>query len=1097
MRKILLILVTLLTVCVSGAWAETLNLTPSSGSYESSSGNYVKVWTSSTTPQVTITASANNMDKRQTDTYLLWHSGTAASSDYIITLPAGYLITGYTITAQGNTANQTITVGSSTTTFTTSSSSTFSLSSLVNKSAKFVLTGANASGLKITNIAIDYIEVDYTSQITSVGSLSNNKAYKIVCPRGFLTTQSDNLGSTVKNNEWSAKNFAILSYNNSYYLYSITDSKFVKSDATLTSTPQSALALSAQSGEYADTYQMTIGGSGYYVNSSSSYTYGIVINGTSALDDGNHYAILEVGDYDYTTNLEWARFIANDVLTTLSTITAYNSTASSAISTVASAATIGAIETAVNNAVAINVAFKNKLTTTAYLSTTGANISGASFSTDCAWRLQNYNPSTGTFKIYNAAHTTYIAPLPSQDYTAATATTNSASAGNYTIQTLAVEDVYYLGLTMPSVSSGHPALHYQDAGQKAVRWSWDSSTDASMWIVENVYGVTYNHYTVADPEDPSTDGASLQASSTDYYVSGTEVDYSEPLDALSPVTTLNTTPSSAAIDRDVIVNYYYLSSATLPFTTSTITNGDFDDVTWYYVTVNGFPTYAANSKMTVDNNNGPFLHDRWCFVGDAFTGVQIYCETTGATCPLNIATLASNGIPTLSASSTNSRWYVLDSSGDIQFFQKSGSTTYSLNQLGGAPYGGSYNWNVGLYDQGGTNFVLTEANNTSASTKISAAKTAIESDVLYTNSGTIGYPSSTAKSTLDAVITTANTTKTPSNYIALRSAWSTYKSTNDVTVPSTGFYRFFNSTSSCYAKPAGDGNVIEQTTTGTDKTTIFYLDGSNYLVAYNDGYVVSDCNKTGLMSDAPSAVTFEHPATGTYGTIAIKANSTSSGGNRYWYSHLTSEVNTKIDKQSDSNSNRCEWSVTTVTSLPITFRGEYASFYSPVDLEIPNNSNLKVYTGGEVNNGWMTLNEVTGTLPANTGVILHYDGWTEETTINFNILSTSATGGTGQLLGTFAAETCDASSIMVLGKSGDDWGIYEYTGTTLGGFKAYMNKLGSPVKGFAFNFADADAIVKVLNGEQQNGECYDLSGRRVSKPVKGMYIINGKKVIVK
>ena len=34
-----------------------------------------------------------------------------------------------------------------------------------------------------------------------------------------------------------------------------------------------------------------------------------------------------------------------------------------------------------------------------------------------------------------------------------------------------------------------------------------------------------------------------------------------------------------------------------------------------------------------------------------------------------------------------------------------------------------------------------------------------------------------------------------------------------------------------------------------------------------------------------------------------------------------------------------------VTSLPITFKGEYASFYSPVDLTIPDNANLKVYTG--------------------------------------------------------------------------------------------------------------------------------------------------------
>jgi len=31
----------------------------------------------------------------------------------------------------------------------------------------------------------------------------------------------------------------------------------------------------------------------------------------------------------------------------------------------------------------------------------------------------------------------------------------------------------------------------------------------------------------------------------------------------------------------------------------------------------------------------------------------------------------------------------------------------------------------------------------------------------------------------------------------------------------------------------------------------------------------------------------------------------------------------------------------------------------------------------------------------------------------------------------------------------------------------------------------------------QTNACYDLTGRRVQKPVKGLYIINGRKVVVK
>ena len=38
---------------------------------------------------------------------------------------------------------------------------------------------------------------------------------------------------------------------------------------------------------------------------------------------------------------------------------------------------------------------------------------------------------------------------------------------------------------------------------------------------------------------------------------------------------------------------------------------------------------------------------------------------------------------------------------------------------------------------------------------------------------------------------------------------------------------------------------------------------------------------------------------------------------------------------------------------------------------------------------------------------------------------------------------------------------------------------------------------EVIEPAQQNGVVYDLSGRRVAKAQNGLYIVNGKKVIVK
>jgi hypothetical protein len=36
-----------------------------------------------------------------------------------------------------------------------------------------------------------------------------------------------------------------------------------------------------------------------------------------------------------------------------------------------------------------------------------------------------------------------------------------------------------------------------------------------------------------------------------------------------------------------------------------------------------------------------------------------------------------------------------------------------------------------------------------------------------------------------------------------------------------------------------------------------------------------------------------------------------------------------------------------------------------------------------------------------------------------------------------------------------------------------------------------------VNAEKQNGQFFDLQGRRVAKPAKGLYIVDGAKIVVK
>ena len=68
----------------------------------------------------------------------------------------------------------------------------------------------------------------------------------------------------------------------------------------------------------------------------------------------------------------------------------------------------------------------------------------------------------------------------------------------------------------------------------------------------------------------------------------------------------------------------------------------------------------------------------------------------------------------------------------------------------------------------------------------------------------------------------------------------------------------------------------------------------------------------------------------------------------------------------------------------------------------------------------------------------------------------------------------------------------------LGANKAYLEvPAAGAIKGFTFSFGGEDAIRGIENDTFVNGTWLNLAGQRVNKPSRGVYIIGGKKVIVK
>lgn len=106
---------------------------------------------------------------------------------------------------------------------------------------------------------------------------------------------------------------------------------------------------------------------------------------------------------------------------------------------------------------------------------------------------------------------------------------------------------------------------------------------------------------------------------------------------------------------------------------------------------------------------------------------------------------------------------------------------------------------------------------------------------------------------------------------------------------------------------------------------------------------------------------------------------------------------------------------------------------------------------------------------------------------------------TNSLAGTDTQIT-NPGNAYVLGYANSILGFYKLSaGGTIKAHKAYLTYAG----GGAPEFFDLDGNVtgitntNLSNQTNTNGAVYTLDGRRVSKPTKGLYIVNGKKVVIK
>ena len=146
-------------------------------------------------------------------------------------------------------------------------------------------------------------------------------------------------------------------------------------------------------------------------------------------------------------------------------------------------------------------------------------------------------------------------------------------------------------------------------------------------------------------------------------------------------------------------------------------------------------------------------------------------------------------------------------------------------------------------------------------------------------------------------------------------------------------------------------------------------------------------------------------------------------------------------------------------------------------------------------------------VPANTGVIVGLAAATAEAkTISVPVCAGETDAVTGNMLvavleATTVQQTVDGYTNYVFGKSGGKEQFFKVraTGMEVPANNAYLTIPEAQAKGIdviGLN-GDATGISTIENADMQNGEVYNLQGQKVNRAQKGVYIVNGKKIVKK
>lgn len=189
---------------------------------------------------------------------------------------------------------------------------------------------------------------------------------------------------------------------------------------------------------------------------------------------------------------------------------------------------------------------------------------------------------------------------------------------------------------------------------------------------------------------------------------------------------------------------------------------------------------------------------------------------------------------------------------------------------------------------------------------------------------------------------------------------------------------------------------------------------------------------------------------------------------------------------------------TTFSTVTIGTSVQYWSSFYTTTRNVRADNSTTVYIATLSSDGKeLTLSEIADKIiPCGQAVLM-------KSTVKEPMLVTASSEGTGDyttnsLQGTQVDIPTSSveGTVYTLANEKGEFGYFRYTGETLKGGKAYLAVPGGSLARITIaGLGDDATAIEGIGTADSQAPSYDLQGRRVSQPQKGVYIINGKKVV--